>query len=272
MLLSIDVGNTNTVMGLYEANTLRLVKSWRLSTHPLATADELSLKIGGLLSAFDATSLHSITQVTLGSVVPAFTERAQEAVTSLLPRARLHIITHRSPWSFDIEPTPADSVGADRLINAEAALHEYGAPAIIVDSGTATTVCALAALSSQTRPHYLGGAIVPGLELSRDALAAKAAKLYAVELIAPEQPIGRNTTEAIQSGLVLGYAALIDGLVGRFRAELNHRSAGLGDQARVIGTGGVCARLKGITKSIEIFDPELTLKGLAYVSRSLRQN
>lgn len=262
MLLALDIGNTNIVAGLFAADGPAAsevpLAQGRFSTHPYATADELRLKLAHLLEHEGSQTLRSISAVIIGSVVPALTEPAKEAAQRLWPQALVHVVNHRSPLSFSIEASPPDCVGADRLINAEAAWRRLRGPCIIVDSGTATTLCALAVRGG--KPAYLGGAILPGLELSRDSIAKRAAKLYAVELDAPEHAIGRNTTEALQSGLMLGYAAMIDGLVARFKGELAERHGC--PEVQVIGTGGVCARLRGLARSIELYDPDLTLKGI----------
>jgi type III pantothenate kinase len=226
--------------------------------------DELRVKVSHLF-AMDGVSF-DVHSVVISSVVPALTEVVVKAAEKLLPNVPLHVVSHKSPFSFRIEARPANGVGADRLINAEAALRDYGPAAIIVDSGTATTVCALAPAADGI-PCYWGGAIMPGLELSRDTLASRTAKLFAVELQAPQHAIGFDTTTAIQSGLMYGYAAMVDGLVARFREELRERTGH--QHIPVIGTGGVTARLRSITKSIEHYDPELTLRGMAYLHASL---
>ncbi len=271
MLLTVDIGNTNTVFGVYEtplplSSPPQVREKWRVSTHPIPTMDELRVKVAHLF-ALDHIAF-SVDAVVISSVVPALTEVVVKATEKLLPQASLHVVSHKSPFSFRIEARPANGVGADRLINAEAALRDYGSAAIIVDSGTATTVCALApAEGDPLKPCYWGGAIMPGLELSRESLAQRTAKLFTVELQAPEHAIGFDTTTAIQSGLMYGYADMIDGLVARFRTELAGRVNGA--PIPVIGTGGITARLRGIAKSIEHYDPDLTLRGMAYLYASL---
>ncbi len=239
--LAIDVGNTNAVMGLFRGETL--VRCTRVSTHPIGTSDELLIKIRMLFSdAFD-----SIEHVVVSSVVPVFSA----VLKQVFEKSKLRYIDSTWPFAFRIEASPPSQVGADRLVNAEAALAAYGAPAIIVDSGTATTVCAVSSDGA-----YLGGAIMPGIELATKALAQNTAKLFVVELEPPTHAIGTNTHEAIQSGMVLGYASMLDGMVGRFRAEMGT------PDAPVIATGGVSLRLKGVAQSFTHHDPDLTLKGM----------
>jgi type III pantothenate kinase len=251
MLLAIDVGNTQATLGCFRGS--ELVKTWRVSTHPVSTGDEFRVKLATLAreSGIDPAEIDA---VAVSSVVPTFTATLRSA----FPADKIRIIDHRGPFSFRIAASvPPTQVGADRLVNAEAAVRDYGAPAIIVDSGTATTLCAV----SPAR-EYMGGAIMPGLELSVDALAKKAAKLFTVELIAPERAIGTNTQDAIRSGVLYGYAEMIDGMVRRFKQELG--------PAKVIATGGVSTLLKGLTREIDVFDPDLTLRGIAYVYDAAR--
>lgn len=253
MLLAIDVGNTNTVLGAFEGKELK--RTWRVSTHPLVTPDELRMKIHSL---FELDGIHApaIRAVIMSSVVPPMTAVLRQA----FPNVDVRIIDHTWPFSFSIAAQPASGVGADRLVNAETVIREYGGPAIIIDSGTATTLCALS-----RDQRYLGGAIMAGIELSIEALARNTAKLFSVELVAPARAIGSNTAEALQSGLLFGYAAMLDGMVARFKAELGEPNA------RVVATGGVSAMLKGIAQSFTDVDPDLTLKGIAYLYEAIQK-
>ena len=255
-VLLMDIGNTHTVVGL--ATGKKIEATWRISTHPLLTADELHLKLT-LLVEQKRRQLSDFGAIVVASVVPAFTRVCLQAWGTATGRhPPLRIIDSSSPFSFtNLTENPAQ-VGTDRLVNAEAAWVHYGAPAIIVDSGTATTLCALQKTS--TGVEYLGGAIVPGLELAMRALAERTAQLRAIELVAPHQAIGRNTTQALQSGLVLGYGALIDGLIERFFREL-----GSPPSLQVLATGGVSPLMKGIAHRITHFDDQLTLKGMLLI-------
>jgi type III pantothenate kinase len=252
MLLAIDTGNTHTVLGCFEGAKLR--KTWRVSTHPICTADEFTAKLS-VLCSLEGLDPRGFESIVVSSVVPSFTAMLRYAFAG---RA-LHVIDHKTPYSFTIKAEPPQSVGADRLVNAEAVVREYGAPAIIVDSGTATTICAV------TRDRaYLGGAIMPGIELSIEALAKNTAKLFAVELVPPAKAIGSNTQEALRSGILLGYASMVDGMVRRFKQELGE------PDAKVIATGGISQLLKGLTTELTHFDSELTLKGIAHLHDAIR--
>lgn len=255
MLLAIDVGNTNAVLGCFWDKQLK--KTWRVSTHPIGTADEFRAKIH-MLFKLEGIELSAFTSIVVSSVVPTYTAMLR----SVFKDVSLHVVDHRTPYGFSIKADPAAQVGADRLVNAEAVVREYGAPAIIVDSGTATTLCAVA--QGTQGPEYLGGAIMPGIELAIDSLAKKTAKLFVVEMIPPAKAIGSNTSEALRSGILLGYASMLDGMVRRFKEELG------APNAKVVATGGVSQLLKGLTTELTHFDPDLTLKGIAFIHESLR--
>ncbi|MDE0446666.1 MAG: type III pantothenate kinase [Spirochaetaceae bacterium] len=249
MLLGIDVGNSNIVLGVFDGAELRA--SWRIQTRILATTEEYEVLVGGLLAAarLDPSTIDG---VALASVVPPLTAAFADLA---------HRMFHRSPLVVDAGvktgvkvryDSPRD-VGADRVVNAAAVCSHYGTPACIIDFGTGTTFDAINATG-----EYLGGAIAPGLEISLQALAGRTARLPNVELRPPPASIGRNTVHAMQSGLVFGYVALVEGMVERFRAEL-------GPGMRVIGTGGLADVIAGETTVIERIDPWLTLKGLRIV-------
>ncbi len=257
MLLALDVGNTHTVIGCFIEG--RLHQQWRISTHPLCTSDELRLKLKHILS-FSHIKLEEATSIIVSSVVPAFTRLLQ----STFPSDLLSVIHYQWPFSFNIHTDLPHQVGADRLVNAEAAVREYGAPCIIVDSGTATTLCAVAR-GKLGRPQYLGGAIFSGIELSMQALAKNAAQLFTIELTPPQKVIGSNTQEALKSGMILGYASMIDGMIRRFKTELNLT------QIPVVCTGGISHLMKGLLTECTAFDPDLTLKGIAFLYESIRQ-
>ena len=246
MLLVIDVGNTNTVIGLYEGE--RLAHHFRIVTKRQTTADEVGELI---LSLVERRGIDpgDIEGAILASVVPPLNRLFQEAFAHLLGKAPIIVgpgIKTGMPLLVD---NPAE-LGADRIANAVAGWQRYKQAVILVDFGTGTNIDVVNA-----RGEYLGGAIAPGLELSMDALFARAAKLARVELKRPERAIGKNTYQALQSGLLFGYAGLVDELVDRMKAEL-------GVPAKVLGTGGLAFLFEGVSRTLQSFDEFLTLDGL----------
>jgi type III pantothenate kinase len=253
MLLAIDVGNTNVTIGSFRNGAL--VATRRTATEPNATADELELRLADLLRLDDAV-LADVSAIACASVVPPVT-------------AALETVADRHEWpmlvaSAGTVPIPIrvdrpSDVGPDRLVNALAAGRLHGAPAIVVDAGTATTFDCVAPDGA-----FVGGAIAPGLVLGLEALAARTAKLPRIELRAPDRAIGRDTISAMQSGTVLGYQALVGGLLARLRRELADMGELEPAGIRVILTGGLSAApwTAGL-EGIDVVDPDLTLKGLA---------
>jgi type III pantothenate kinase len=257
LLLAIDVGNTHTVLGYIQGH--KILNTWRVSTHPICTADEFRIKVQMMLS-FSGIEWPKIQDIVVSSVVPA----ASRMIEAAFRGNHLHLIQSSWPFSFEIHASPPQRVGADRLVNAEAVVREYGFPSIIVDSGTATTICAIST-SQEGKPAYLGGAIIPGIELAMESLARSTAQLFTIDLTPPEKAIGTNTTDALRSGLLLGYASMIDGMVKRFKEELGK------EELPVIATGGISNLMRGLTRELTVFDGELTLKGIAYLYESFRQ-
>ena len=253
MLLAVDVGNTNVTIGLFRNGALASTR--RAGTRARTTADELEHLLTGLLELDDA-SFADVSAIVAASVVPSVTA-ALETVAARRERTLVVASAGTVPIPVRTE-RPAD-VGADRLVNALAAARIHGTPAIVVDLGTATTFDCVA-----TDGAFVGGAIAPGLELGLDALAAKTAKLPRVELRAPDRALARDTTSAIQSGAILGYGALVEGLLGRLRRELADGSGARESDVRVILTGGLSAApwARSIER-VDAIDPDLTLKGLA---------
>ncbi|HAE86086.1 MAG TPA: type III pantothenate kinase [Anaerolineaceae bacterium] len=246
MLLTIDIGNTNITLGTFEDG--KLTNHWRLATDPARMPDEYGLQLLGLLHS-RGLHLNNLSDVVLASVVPPLTSHIQEAVREYLSKSPVIIESqHCSPIVNRYDPPQA--VGIDRLVNAVAVEKKYGLPACVVDFGTATTFDAI-----DRDYNYLGGAIAPGVGISLDALVSHTAKLPKVDLQLPEHVIGRNTTQAMQSGLLWGYIAMVEGMVARFRAEL-------GEDTQVIATGGLAALVGSHTASIAAIDPWLTLEGL----------
>ena len=246
MLLCIDIGNTNIMLGLYENGELG--SRWRLSTDHERMPDEFAMQLLNLLH-YAQVGVDQIDGVAIASGVPILTARWTEVCQNYLGRDPL-IVTSRLNTGIRILYDNPDSVGADRVVDAVAAYHRYGGPLCIVDFGTATTFEAITA-----EGHYLGGAIAPGIGISADALAQRAAKLPKVDIARPPSVIGRNTVHSMQSGLFFGYVGLVEGMVARFKAEL-------GPETKVIGTGGLAPVIAQETSVLDIIAPWLTLDGL----------
>jgi len=250
MLLALDVGNTHTVLGAFDGSNLRA--NWRIATSTEATADELGVLLRALFAG-DGIDPSGIEGIIVSSVVPDL-----DAVHRELARSR-----------FDLEPLFVEpgvrtgvpilydnphEVGADRIVNAVAAVARYGAPVIVLDFGTATTFDVVS-----PRGEYLGGVIAPGLGISADALFERAARLVRVDIRKPPRGvIGRNTMESIQSGLFYGYAGLVEGIVARLRAELDA-------PAPIVATGGLARVFEGEIRSIDVVNPDLALEGLRLI-------
>lgn len=246
MLLAIDVGNTNTVIGLYQGDVL--AHHFRIVTKRQTTADEVGELILSLIER-RGIDPSEIAGAILASVVPPLNRLFTEAFTTLLGKAPIVVgpgIKTGMPLVVD---NPAE-LGADRIANAVAGWQRYREAVVIVDFGTGTNIDVVNA-----KGEYLGGAIAPGLELSMDALFARAAKLARVELKRPERAIGKNTHQALQSGLLFGYAGLVDSLVERMKEEL-------ATSTRVLATGGLAFLFDGVSRTIESYDEFLTLDGL----------
>jgi len=249
MLLTIDVGNTNITLGLYEGEVLG--PRWRISTKHDRMPDEFGFQFYGLLShaGFSPDDLHGIC---MASVVPPLTGKIVEACQDYLYIDPL-VVDAGVKTGISILYENPKSVGADRIVDAAAVLHFYGSPACVVDFGTATTFDAITKDGA-----YLGGAIAPGIGISADALFEKAAKLPRVDLQRPPSAIGRNTAHSMQSGLLFGYVGLVEGMVARFREEL-------GPSMQVIGTGGLAEIIARETRVLEHIAPWLTLDGLRLI-------
>jgi type III pantothenate kinase len=246
MLLVVDLGNTNVVLGLYDGE--KLVQTFRVATVRSRTEDEYAVLLQQLLSLRNL-SARSVTAAIIASVVPQLTEVMLSAIRQAVGREPLLVgpgVKTGMPVLYD---NPQD-VGADRIVDAVAAYARFQSGVIIVDFGTATTFNCVS-----PKGEYLGGVIVPGVKVSLEGLMQSAAKLRPVELTAPPQVLGRNTTHAIQSGAIHGYAAMVDGLVEKLQQEL-------GFPCRVIATGGLSSLIGKHTKRIEQLDPNLTLEGL----------
>ena len=255
MLLCIDIGNTNIMLGLYENEALG--PHWRLSTDQERMADEFAMQLVGLLN-FAGIPLSAIHGVAMASGVPVLTSRWREVCQKYLNCEPL-IVNARLKTGMKILYDNPDAVGADRIVDAVAAYHHYGGPLCIVDFGTATTFEAITAAG-----EYLGGAIAPGIGIAADALSQRAAKLPKVDIARPPSVIGRNTVHSMQSGLLFGYVGLVEGMVARFKAEL-------GPETKVIGTGGLAPLIASETTVIDIIAPWLTLDGLRLIYEMNRE-
>ncbi|MGQ9832270.1 MAG: type III pantothenate kinase [Candidatus Villigracilaceae bacterium] len=246
MLLTIDIGNTNVTIGLYESKDLKA--HWRLATDHNRMPDEYGLQLLGLLQNANHQPT-DLTGVALASVVPPLTGRVIQACREYLQQDPL-VVDTGIKTGIRIRYEDPRQVGADRVCDAVAVMRLYGGPACVIDFGTATTFNAIT-----KEGDYLGGAITAGVNLAAEALFAHAAKLPRIDLQRPPSVIGRNTNHAIQSGLLFGYVAMVEGMVARFRREL-------GPEMKVIATGGLAETIAKETNVIEVIAPWLTLEGL----------
>ena len=244
MLLAVDVGNTQTVLGLYEGELL--TDHWRLATDRTRTGDELTVLLGGLLDP------DAVDAICLSTTVPMLL-REWELLASKWASAPLLVVGPGMKTGIPIRYDDPREVGADRIVNAVAAKGRYGAPVVVVDFGTSTNFDVVS-----TEGEYVGGVIAPGIEISMDALFARAARLVKVDYAAPPAVIGKTTVGGLQSGLVYGFAGQVDGIVGRIREEL-------GAPAPAIATGGLADLVAPHSQVIERVDPFLTLDGLRLV-------
>jgi type III pantothenate kinase len=249
MLLTIDIGNTNITLGLY--NGKELGPRWRLATAFDHMPDEYGLQLLGLIEHAGHTA-GSVDGICLASVVPPITSKIIEACRRYLKREPL-VVDAGVKTGVRVRYEDPRAVGADRIVDAVAVVHLYGVPACVVDFGTATTFDAIS-----KNGDYLGGAIAPGINIAADALYQRTAKLPRVDLQKPPSVIGRNTVHSMQSGLLYGYVGLVEGMVARFRQEL-------GANMKVIATGGLADIVAPETEAIQIVAPWLTLDGLQII-------
>jgi len=256
MLIALDIGNTNIVLGVFDGKTL--AHSWRLTTLRERTADELGLLMHGL---FDVSGVdrQAVRAVIMASVVPPLTTPAREMVERYLG-VKAVVVEPGLETGMPILYEPPADVGADRIVNGIAAYEQYGraarCPLVVVDFGTATTLDAISA-----KGEYLGGAICPGVTISADALFQRAARLPRIDVRKPATVVGRTTVGAMESGLFWGYVGMVEGLVRRMSAEL----AGPADNARCVATGGLASVIAPETPLIHHVEPDLTLHGLRIV-------
>lgn len=254
MLLVIDIGNTNTALGIYENENL--IASWRLTTVRDRTADEIGVLTRQMFE-FDNLDYQNISGVIVASVVPPLNFAFQKMSEKYFGH-RAIFVDNTIDFGLKIKYNPPSDVGADRIVDAVAAVKRYGAPCIVVDFGTATTFDAI-----NKDEEYLGGVITPGITISSDALFSRAAKLPRVEIKRPEKVIGNTTVGSIQSGLYYGYAGLVDGILRRMIEEL-------GEKTKVIATGGLAPLISQASELIETIDETLTLEGLRLIYEKIK--
>jgi len=255
MLLTVDVGNTNTVLGVFEGGELRV--HWRLTTRQEQTADEYGILVRNLFAGSNLDP-GRIAGVALASVVPPLTPVLVELSRQYLGHEPL-VVEPGVKTGMPILYEPPADVGADRILNGVAAFAGFGGPVVVLDFGTATTFDVIT-----KRGEYAGGVICPGIGISADALFQRAARLPRVDVRDPGPVIGRSTVTSIQSGLYFGYAAMCEGIIGRIRDEL-------GEPVSVVATGGLAETLAVEIPSIEAVDPVLTLSGLRLIWERNRQ-
>ncbi len=253
MLLVIDVGNTNTVLGVFDGK--KLVKDWRIRTEKNTTEDEFSILAAGLFNK-NNISLSDIDNTVISCVVPPVMNIYDSFCRKYLNHSP-HWVDAASVDMPNLYGNPSE-VGADRIVNAIAAFDKYKTSMIIIDFGTATTFDAIS-----EKGEYLGGAISPGIMISSEALFKKASKLPRVDLLTPpEKVVGKETVGSIKSGIIFGYAGLVDGMVKRMNAEM-------GTSPKIIATGGLAVLMNKVSETIESVEPDLTLEGLRIIGKKI---
>jgi len=256
MLLVVDVGNTNTSLGVFEG--AELVQHWRLTTVRVRTVDEYGVYARNLFE-FAGIDFKAITGVAVASVVPPLNFVVRRMSEQYFNHSPL-FVDHTTDTGMKILYEPPSDVGADRIVDAVAAIHKYGVPCVVVDFGTATTFDAI-----NGRGEYMGGVITPGITISADALFSRAARLPRVEIKRPKAVVGSSTVGSMQSGLYYGYAGLVDGILRRMIDEI-------GGSPRVVATGGLASLIATGSELIEAVDDALTLEGLRLIYERAKTN
>ena len=257
MLLVIDIGNTNIVMGLYDG--VRLDKDWRIRTEKNTTEDEFNVIISSLFAG-SGVNPRQINKTIISCVVPPLVSILNSFCLKYLGHAPLWVDAGSAAHMPILYSNPAE-VGADRIVNAIAAFHKYKTSMIVVDFGTATTFDSIS-----ENGEYLGGAISPGIIISSEALFMKTSKLPRVELVdPPDKVIGKDTAGSIKAGIIYGYAGLVDGIVKRMKIEMN-------SDPKIIATGGLANLMADICETIEIVDLSLTLEGLRIIYENIKNS
>jgi type III pantothenate kinase len=255
MLLANDVGNTNTVLGMFEGD--QVVEHWRINTDPNRTADEIAVVLRGLLAQSSLAKDPDITGIALCSTVPSVLHEMREMCRRYYGPVPALIVEPGVRTGVSVRMDNPKEVGSDRIMNAVAAVHLYGGQAVVVDFGTSTNFDAVSA-----KGEFVGGALAPGIEISVDALSRRAAQLLKVELARPHRVIGKNTVEALQSGIIFGFAGQIEGIAKRMIRELAPADP---DSVTVIATGGLAPLVLDEVTVIDEHEPWLTLIGLRLV-------
>lgn len=249
MIVVIDIGNTNIVLGVYQGE--QLLHHFRINTNRQATPDEYGVMVHNLFQMSNIVIDH-IQGIIISSVVPPIMNTLEEMCRKYLHHTPM-IVGPGIRTGLNLRYENPREVGADRIVNAVAAVAKYGGPVIVVDFGTATTFDCI-----DSKGDYLGGAIVPGIGISTEALYQKASKLPNIELEKPKKVIGRNTVHAMQSGIIYGYAGQVDGIVKRIHAEM-------GVIGKVVATGGLAELISSETETVDEVNPMLTLEGLRLI-------
>ncbi|GLY12861.1 type III pantothenate kinase [Bacillus badius] len=249
LIFVLDVGNTNTVLGVYEEDELKF--HWRIETSRNKTEDEYGMIVKNLFQHVGIT-FDQIEGIIISSVVPPIMFSLEQMCQKYF-HIKPMIVGPGMKTGLNIKYENPREVGADRIVNAVAAIHEYGSPLIIVDFGTATTYCYI-----DEDGHYMGGAIAPGINISTEALYSRAAKLPRIEIIRPDHVVGKNTVAAMQAGILYGYVGQVDGIVNRMKEQSKKTPT-------VVATGGLAPLIGEEAQSIDIIDPLLTLKGLCLI-------
>ena len=252
MLLLIDVGNTNIVMGIYDGDEYKY--SWRLGTKFARTSDEYGLQVDSILRHY-GVDIEDITDVVLASVVPSIQHTLRTMCTRYLGKEPM-VIGEGTKTGIKIKYDNPKEVGADRIVNSVAAYKRYGGPCIVVDIGTAISFDVIS-----EDGEYLGGAIAPGIGISSEALSSRTSKLPKVELEEPEHVIGKNTIEGIQSGIVYGFIGLVDNILEEMIRELGKDK----EEIKVIATGGYAQLIASKSKYVEEYDYDITLEGMKLI-------
>lgn len=252
MLLLIDVGNTNIVMGIYEGDEFKF--SWRLGTKVARTSDEYGLQVDSILRHY-GVDVEDIKDVVLASVVPSIQHTLRTMCTRYLGKEPM-VIGEGTKTGMKIKYDNPKEVGADRIVNAVAAYQRYGGPCIVIDIGTAISFDVI-----NQEGDYLGGAIAPGIGISSEALFSRTSKLPKVELEEPKNVIGKNTVEAIQSGVVYGFIGLVDNVIANILSEMKLKKK----DVKIVATGGYAKLIASKSKYIEEYDYDITLQGMKMI-------
>jgi len=255
MLLAIDVGNTNTVLCVFDGD--KVVEHWRTATDQVRTADELAVTLHGLLAQSQLLARQPLEGIVLCSTVPSVLHEMREMLGRYYGGLTTLIVEPGVKTGVSIRTDNPKEVGTDRIMNAVAAVHLYGGPAIVVDFGTSTNFDAVS-----SRGEFVGGALAPGIEISVDALSRRAAQLLKVELTRPNRVVGKNTVESLQSGIIFGFAGQVEGITRRMAAEL---APGDPESVSIIATGGLAPLVIKEVPIIQAYEPWLTPIGLRLV-------